>query len=103
MAIESTSSLVGSHNPNDRIDFKAFEPIYAAMLKLPPVPTDEFLAGLRQFDREGTGFVPFDEVKHLLTAIGERITDKEAEELMIGMKDPKGNIDYVNFVKVLAG
>ena len=39
------------------------------------------------------------ELRHLLTTLGEKLSDEEAEQLLVGHEDSKGNINYENFVR----
>ena len=67
----------------------------------PAVSANDFLEGLRNFDRDGKGTISYGDLKHLMTAVGEKLTDKEADELLAAFKDAKGNINYETFCKSL--
>jgi len=41
------------------------------------------------------------ELRHLLTTLGEKLSDEEAEQLLAGHEDNKGNINYENFVRTV--
>ena len=41
------------------------------------------------------------ELRHLLTTLGEKLSDEEAEQLLVGHEDSKGNINYENFVRTV--
>ncbi|KTG36021.1 hypothetical protein cypCar_00035564, partial [Cyprinus carpio] len=54
------------------------------------------------FDEEGTGFVPEDYLRELLTTMGDRFTDEEVDELFREAPiDKKSNFNYVEFTRIL--
>lgn len=56
----------------ERISFEVFLPIYQAIVKTKNTDTaDDFLEGLRHFDKDGNGFISSAELRHLLTALGK--------------------------------
>lgn len=62
---------------------------------------NQFLEGLRNFDRDAKGTISYGDLKHLMTAIGDKLSDKEADELLATFRDKQGNINYEQFVKAL--
>lgn len=64
---------------------------------------DEIIEAFRVFDREGNGIITADELKHIMTSLGEKMTEDEADE-MVREADIYGNgeIKYEEFVRVLA-
>ena len=49
----------------------------------PPTEKPEELREMfRLYDKEGKGILSVKEMKHLLTSVGEKLTDDEAEELL---------------------
>lgn len=49
---------------------------------------------LRNFDKEGNGFILAVEMRRILTSIGDRLTEEEAEQILEGLEDSQGNINY---------
>lgn len=56
---------------DERISFEVFLPIYQAISKGRTSDTaDDFIEGLRHFDKDGNGFISSAELRHLLTTLG---------------------------------
>ena len=88
--------------PVDRISFEQFLPIYEDLSKHKDKSTeDDFIEGLRVFDKDGSGLINSAELRHLLTTLGERLSDDEVEQLLIGLEDKHGNVNYEEFIKML--
>ena len=39
--------------------------------------SEDFIEGLRHFDKDGNGFISAAELRHLLTTLGEKLNDEE--------------------------
>lgn len=86
----------------ERISFEQFLPIYEDICKKKDQSTeDDFIEGLRVFDKDGSGTINSAELRHLLTTLGERLNDDEVEQLFMGLEDKHGNVNYEEFVKML--
>jgi myosin light chain 6 len=86
----------------ERISFEQFLPIYEDISKKKDQSSEEdFIEGLRVFDKDGSGTINSAELRHLLTTLGERLTDDEVEQLLSGLEDKHGNVNYEEFVKML--
>merc|ERR1711872_344611 len=93
--------LVVEHRADDRVTFEVFLPIMQAICSRRSTDTsDDFIEGLRHFDRMAM-FISSAELRHLLTTLGEKLSDEEAEQLLAGHEDNKGNINYENFVRTV--
>jgi len=94
--------LVNEHRADDRVTFEVFLPIMQAICGRSSSDTsDDFIEGLRHFDKDGNGLITSAELRHLLTTLGEKLSDEEAEQLLAGHEDNQGNINYENFVKTV--
>lgn len=93
------------HKADDRISFDEFMPILNAISKHKIDASEgDFVEVLRNFDKEGNGFILAVEMRRILTSIGDRLTEEEAEQILEGLEDSQGNINYEEFVRlVMAG
>lgn len=62
---------------------------------------DDFIEGLRHFDKDASGFISSAELRHLLTTLGEKLADEEVEQLLINQEDSQGNVNYEEFVRMV--
>ena len=70
--------LVHEHQASERVSFEIFLPILQAICgKRSTDTTEDFVEGLRHFDKDGNGFISSAELRHLLTTLGERLNDEE--------------------------
>jgi myosin light chain 6 len=88
-----------------RFSFEEFLPIYEQLQKEKEVGTfADFMEGLRVFDKEESGKILVAELRHALLALGERLTVEEADEIVSGIEDAEGMVNYESFIKkVMAG
>lgn len=88
--------------PDERIGFEVFLPILQTVSKNRSTDTaEDFIEGLRHFDKDGNGYISSAELRHLLTTLGEKLTDDEVEQLLNGQEDSQGNVHYEDFVRMV--
>ena len=63
---------------------------------------EEILQAFRAFDKDGNGLISAAYLRHVMTNLGEKLTDEEVEEMFreAGIDDD-GNVDYEKFVKMI--
>jgi len=88
-----------------KLTFEEWLPIFEQLKGMKEAGTfADYMEGLKVFDKDETGKILGAEVKHVLMALGERLTAPEVEEVMEGVADGEGMINYAAFIKkVMAG
>ena len=85
-----------------RISFEEFIPIFTTQRKkVMAAGFEHFSEGFRVFDRDNNGTVSVAEIRHLLTSLGEKLSDSEVDMLVQGMEDKNGKINYEEFVRTV--
>ncbi len=79
---------------NGTIDFPEFIAMMAR--KMDDVETeDEARGAFGVFDKHGNGFISVEELKHIMTHLGEKLSEAEADEMVqVADIDGDGQINY---------
>ncbi|XP_048861990.1 myosin light chain 3, skeletal muscle isoform-like [Brienomyrus brachyistius] len=97
--------ILGNPNAEDmankRIDFDAFLPLLKTVDAIQKGTYDDYVEGLRVFDKEGNGTVMGAELRIVLSTLGEKMTGPEVDSLMQGQEDENGCVNYESFVKAI--
>jgi len=108
-----TNAAVASHGGTEalgekRIAFADFGAILTAV-KADTSSTgckEDYIEGLKVFDKDGSGKVPLPEIKNVLCSLGEKLDNPEADKLcdLLGIvADEEDNVSYMEFIdKLLA-
>mmetsp|Transcript_21955 Transcript_21955/g.50039 ORF Transcript_21955/g.50039 Transcript_21955/m.50039 type:complete len:97 (+) Transcript_21955:691-981(+) len=63
---------------------------------------EEILEAFKVFDKDGNGFISAAELRHIMTNLGEKLTDEEVDEMIREADiDGDGQINYEEFVKMM--
>uniref|UniRef100_A0A3B3C3N2 Myosin, light polypeptide 3, skeletal muscle n=1 Tax=Oryzias melastigma TaxID=30732 RepID=A0A3B3C3N2_ORYME len=79
---------------NKRLNFDAFLPMLKEVDAIPKGTYDDYVEGLRVFDKEGNGTVMGAELRIVLSTLGEKMTEPEIDALMAGQEDENGSVHY---------
>jgi len=85
------------------IDFPEFLSLMARKMK-DTDSEEELVEAFKVFDRDGSGFISAAELRHVMTNLGEKLTDEEVDEMVREAgADGDGKVDYEEFIKMMMG
>ena len=86
---------------NETIEFSQFINLMARKIK-DVDSEEELIAAFKVFDKDGSGYISSTELRHIMTNLGEKLADEEADE-MIREADVnnEGRINYEDFAKYI--
>ena len=83
------------------IDFTNFLTLMASIMQHDD-EEEEMIEAFKVFDRDGDGLISKAELKHVMSNLGENLTDDEIDEMLTGADlDGDGMINYEEFVKMM--
>ncbi|KAF9296233.1 hypothetical protein BGZ74_010417 [Mortierella antarctica] len=86
---------------NGTIDFPEFLTMMARKMK-DTDSEEEIKEAFKVFDKDGNGFISSAELRHVLTNLGERLSDAEVDEMIHEADvDGDGQINYDEFVRMM--
>ena len=89
------------------IKFEEFLPIYSEFYKMPAKnfgTYEDFMEGLKLFDKESNGLMSLAELTQVLVAMAEKLDPSAVEEILRSTNtkdDAEGMFNYENFVKAV--
>lgn len=88
------------------VSFEEFLPIYNSVAQHMASVTnnatpEQIVDCFKHFDRDGAGSISSSMLRHVLTSLGEKLTDEEFDVLTSGHVSSKGEINYEAFVPAI--
>jgi len=86
---------------NGTIDFPEFLTMMARKMK-DTDSAEEIKEAFKVFDKDGNGYISASELRHIMTNLGEKLTDEEVDEMIREADvDGDGQINYDEFVDMM--
>ena len=88
---------------NGTIDFEEFLIMMSKKMKEND-SEEELMEAFKVFDNDGNGFINIDELRQVMTNLGERLSEEEVE-MMIKEADIDGDglVNYEEFIAMMSG
>ncbi|XP_065408466.1 calmodulin-like protein 3 isoform X2 [Chrysemys picta bellii] len=96
--------MIGELDPDGSgtIDFPEFLSMMARKMR-DTDSEEEIREAFRVFDEDGNGYITVTELRHVMTNLGEKLTDEEADEMIKEANaDSDGRVNYEDFVRMMA-
>ena len=95
--MELTKNLYFFETGNGTIDFPEFLTMMARKMK-DTDSEEEIREAFRVFDKDGNGFISAAELRHVMTNLGEKLTDEEVDEMIREADiDGDGQVNYEGY------
>ena len=98
--LQETINEIDADGSGD-VDFSEFLTMMARKMK-DTDSEEEIKEAFKVFDKDGNGFISAAELRHVMTNLGEKLTDEEVDEMIREADvDGDGQINYEEFVKIM--
>lgn len=98
--IKRVAEQVDDDRNGARLTFEEFQPIFASVSKEKQSGSaSDFVEGLRMFDSDGSGMISVAELRHILTNIGDKLSNSEVDKLLREVRTEGGLVNYEEFVR----
>lgn len=88
-------------NKDGTIDFKEFLGLMSRQSKGRD-SQEELREAFKVFDKDGNGYISAAELRHVMTSLGEKLTDEEVDAMMKEADaDGDGQVDIEEFTKMM--
>ena len=88
-------------NGTGKIEFNEFLELYARKMKEPDTEED-LIEAFKTFDKDGSGVISANKLKHIMVVLGGKLTEEEVDEMFKEADiDKDGFINYHEFVKTM--
>ena len=88
---------------SETIDFPGFLTMMAHQMKDADSRELEILDACKVFDKDENGFISAAQLRHMMTNVGEKLTDKEVDAIIREVIiDGDGQINYDEFVNMMS-
>ena len=88
-------------NGTGKIEFNEFLELYARKMKEPDTEED-LIEAFKTFDKDGSGVISANKLKHIMVVFGGKLTEEEVDEMFKEADiDKDGFINYHEFVKTM--
>jgi Ca2+-binding EF-hand superfamily protein len=99
--VQSVSANAPSLTGCGSIDFPEFLSLMSRKMKDTDTE-EELVEAFKVFDSSGCGYISLAEVRHVMTNLGEKLTDEELDEMVREADtDGSGQVNYEEFVKMM--
>uniref|UniRef100_A0A2C9K3E6 EF-hand domain-containing protein n=1 Tax=Biomphalaria glabrata TaxID=6526 RepID=A0A2C9K3E6_BIOGL len=87
---------------NGKIEFSEFIDMLSENFESKDKIQNDLREAFKVFDRDGNGFITASELRYTMTNLGEKMTDKEVDQ-MIDEADRNGDgrVDYNEFIEMI--
>ncbi len=97
------NDIITEVEPSGKIDEKGFLALMSKKMKSSDTE-EELIEAFKVFDRDGNGSISPGELKHIMTNLGEKMTDEEIEMMIdFADQDKDGAVNYQDFVRMMLG